>query len=106
MIKGDGRAVGEEFLKTSFHECRNPEKFIDDMEELVLMAKSKGLCLAQLDVGELLSKVFLLHHSHHVKLDPNFVSVIVSIMVLEGMGRSFDPEIDLMWKAAPFLMRS
>ena len=106
VAKGDGRAVGREFLQQSEQECQNPEQFIDDMEKIVLKARSHGLQLCKVDVSDLLSKVFAVLRQHHVKLDPNFVSVILSIMVLEGLGRTLDPDLDIMWRATPYLIRS
>ena len=103
---GDGRLVGKEFLQQSKQECQNPELFIDEMEKIVHQTRSQGFSLTKLDVGELLSNVFSLLRSHRVKLDPNFVSVILSIMVLEGLGRTLDPDLDLMWKATPYLLIS
>ena len=41
-----------------------------------------------------------------MKLDGNFASVILAIMILEGLGRSLDPNMDLVWKATPYIMES
>jgi aarF domain-containing kinase len=55
-------------------------------------------------VSDLLTRVFNVLRHHQVKLEPNFTSVIISIMVLEGLGRTLDPDMDLLWAAAPFLL--
>ncbi len=41
-----------------------------------------------------------------MKLESNFASVVLAIMVLEGLGRALDPDLDVITKAAPYLIRS
>lgn len=40
-----------------------------------------------------------------VKLESNFASIVFAIMVLEGLGRSLDPQLDILEAARPFLLR-
>ncbi len=103
MVKGDGRTVGEEILQQSEQRCVDPPRFIAEIEEIVVNARSK-LSLSKIDVSDLLTRVFNVLRHHQVKLEPNFTSVIISIMVLEGLGRTLDPDMDLLWAAAPFLL--
>lgn len=42
---------------------------------------------------------------YQVKIESSFTSVFIGIMVAEGVGRSLDPEVDLMSVAAPILLR-
>ena len=101
--KGDGAAVGKEILEQSPNSCENPQQFIAEIEEVVQQFRSK-LNLAQVDVSELLKSVFDLYRKHRVKVEPNFTSVLLGIMVLEGLGRTLDPELDLLWVAAPYVL--
>ncbi|XP_044534942.1 uncharacterized aarF domain-containing protein kinase 2 [Gracilinanus agilis] len=65
------------------------------------------LCFSlQLQVSNLLSSVFKLLMTHKVKLESNFASIIFAIMVLEGLGRSLDPKLDILEAAKPFLIKS
>jgi aarF domain-containing kinase len=41
---------------------------------------------------------------HKVKLDGSFSSIILALMVVEGLGRSLDPTLDIVQKAKPFLV--
>lgn len=41
-----------------------------------------------------------------MKLESNFASIIFAIMVLEGLGRSLDPELDILEAAKPLLIRT
>lgn len=41
-----------------------------------------------------------------VKLESNFASMVFAIMVLEGLGRSLDPNLDILEIAKPLLLRN
>lgn len=43
---------------------------------------------------------------HQVKLESNFASIVFAIMVLEGLGRSLDPNLDILEIARPLLLRN
>ena len=51
--------------------------------------KGYGLTLSAVDVGDLLLRVFRTLRDHRVKLDANFASVILAIMILEGERKTF-----------------
>ncbi len=44
--------------------------------------------------------------SHHVSLQGRFVSMVVSIGVVEGVGRLLDPKLDLLKVALPILVQA
>jgi aarF domain-containing kinase len=39
-----------------------------------------------------------------VEIDPAMSSVVVSMLVLEGLGRSLDPDLNLIKATMPFLL--
>jgi hypothetical protein len=41
--------------------------------------------------------------NHHVKLEADFVNTVISILLLEGIGRRLDPEMDLFKSAVPIM---
>lgn len=41
-----------------------------------------------------------------VKLESNFASIVFAIMVLEGLGRSLDPNLDILDLAKPLLLKN
>ncbi|PNJ51991.1 ADCK2 isoform 4, partial [Pongo abelii] len=63
-----------------------------------------AVVMGQLHVSSLLSSVFKLLMTHKVKLESNFASIVFAIMVLEGLGRSLDPKLDILEAARPFLL--
>jgi aarF domain-containing kinase len=81
--------------------CRQPEVVIDGevfalrMQHLVLSVKSKTFALGNLKIGDILNEVLSMVRTHHVRLEGDFVNVVLSILLLEGIGRNLDPDLDL-----------
>ena len=85
VIKGNSRDVGQLFLERSpMNHCQNPEKFVDEMAEIVKDVQIQRLTFKSTEVANLLIRVFNTLRDNHVKLDANFASVILAIMVIEG----------------------
>jgi len=82
---------------------RSPDIFEREMAHLVDSVHKQGLQLGTISVGQLLSRVLSLSYAHRVKLESRFVSVVVAIMLAEGMGRQLDPEVDIITRAAPHI---
>ena len=106
VVTGDGARVGELFLDRSHHQCQDREAFIHEMKLIVDKARRAQLSLDRIDVPSLLQSVFSTLIRHKVRLDANFSSVIISIAIVEGLGRALDPTLDLVPKALPYLVRS
>ena len=51
-------------------------------------------------------QVSSLVRQHRVQVDPAFTTLVMSIAVLEGLGRQLDPELDLFSVALPMLAAS
>lgn len=93
----DGYRAGELMIERS----RTPETAIDKelfalkVEKLVNRVKKQTFTLGTVSIGELLDKMLGMVRQHHVRMEGDFVSVIVAILLLEGIGRQLDPEMDL-----------
>ncbi|KAI1503450.1 hypothetical protein F5X99DRAFT_375272 [Biscogniauxia marginata] len=89
--------------------CRQPEAVIDEevfalkMQHLVLGVKSRTLALGNVKIGDILQQVLDMVRRHHVRLEGDFVNVVISILLLEGIGRSLDPNVDLLSSSLPIL---
>ncbi|KAF2016280.1 ABC1 family protein-like protein [Aaosphaeria arxii CBS 175.79] len=89
--------------------CRQPEAVIDAevfalrMQHLVLGVKSRTFALGNIKIGDILNEVLSMVRNHHVRLEGDFVNVVLSILLLEGIGRSLNPELDLFAGALPIL---
>ncbi|KAM8978898.1 uncharacterized aarF domain-containing protein kinase 2 [Sarcophilus harrisii] len=104
---GQGERVAELILQHArASECRDVEKFKAEMAVLVTQARKNTITLEKLQVANLLSSVFKLLMTHKVKLESNFASIVFAIMVLEGLGRSLDPKMDILEAAKPYLIKS
>ena len=81
--------------------CRQPEAVIDQevfalkMQHLVLGVKSRTFALGNIKIGDVLNQVLSMVRAHHVRMEGDFVNVVISILLLEGIGRSLDPNLDL-----------
>ena len=81
--------------------CRQPEAVLDEevfalrMQHLVLGVKSRTFALGNVKIGDILQEVLSMVRTHHVRIEGDFVNVVISILLLEGIGRSLDPGLDL-----------
>ena len=97
MAEFDGYKAGHLMVDR----CRQPEAVIDRevfalrMQHLVLGVKSRTFALGNVKIGDILHEVMSMVRSHHVRLEGDFVNVVLSILLLEGIGRRLDPDIDL-----------
>ncbi|KAL8941761.1 MAG: hypothetical protein Q9216_002046 [Gyalolechia sp. 2 TL-2023] len=89
--------------------CRQPDAVIDaevfalKMQHLVLGVKSRTFALGNIKIGDVLNEVLAMVRAHHVRMEGDFVNVVISILLLEGIGRSLDPGLDLFKSALPIL---
>ena len=81
--------------------CRQPGAVIDQevfalkMQHLVLGVKSRTFALGNIKIGDILNEVLNMVRGHHVRMEGDFVNVVISILLLEGIGRNLDPNLDL-----------
>ncbi|XP_042079117.1 uncharacterized aarF domain-containing protein kinase 2 isoform X2 [Haplochromis burtoni] len=108
VVLRQGERVAELILNHArANECKDAALFKKEMAELVDHALSSNtLSLGKVQVADLLSRVFGLLIKHKVKLESNFSSIIFAIMVLEGLGRSLDPNLDILDLAKPLLLKN
>ncbi|RXM37082.1 hypothetical protein EOD39_11225 [Acipenser ruthenus] len=89
VVLGQGERVAELILHHArASECRDVERFKCEMAELVNEARKNTVALGK------------------VKLESNFASIVFAIMVLEGLGRSLDPHLDILEIAKPLLLKN
>ncbi|KAI3371115.1 hypothetical protein L3Q82_023758, partial [Scortum barcoo] len=107
VVLRQGERVAELILNHArASECKDVPQFKKEMAQLVDHALSNTLSLGKIQVGDLLSRVFGLLIKHKVKLESNFASIVFAIMVLEGLGRSLDPNLDILDLAKPLLLKN
>ena len=67
-------------------------------------APQDQLRLSNVSIGDVLHQILELARFHKVKVESAFTSAALAIMVVEGLGRRMDPDLDLVNIAAPFLV--
>ncbi|SAM02604.1 hypothetical protein [Absidia glauca] len=107
VAKFDGYRVGELMVERcqSPQQVIQPELFALRMQNLILGLKQHTFHLGAVKIGSLLSEVRNMVRAHHVKLEGDFINVVVGIMLLEGIGRQLDPGLDLFKNALPVLRK-
>ena len=112
VIFNDGNRAGRLMVERAKHErCSQVEGCVDAFAEGIASIVSEfhdrrkeGLTLGAVRIGVLLSRVLDLCRIHGVEIDPSMASVVISTLVLEGLGRSLSPDLDLLNFAKPFVL--
>lgn len=66
--------------------------------------RKHGLTLGVVRIGTLLGRVLDLCRIHGVEIDPAMSNIVMSTLVLEGLGRCLDPDTNLFDIALPFVL--
>lgn len=108
VITNDGKAVGKLMIERSRAKDHiiDGDAFAEEMGKIVNDVHRNGLTLGRLGVSALLQKVLILCYKHQVKLESRFASVVVAMGIVEGLGRQLDPDIDILKRAAPYVMKA
>lgn len=114
VVFNDGFQAGSLMIERNKNNerCRQSPSSVDEfakgIEEIVSEfhnRRKEGLTLGAVRIGVLLHRVLDLCRIHGVEIDPAMASVVISTLVLEGLGRSLSPDLDLLTFARPFLLR-
>lgn len=108
VVRNYGDEAGRLLIERSRHHrvCLNADQFCEDMRQLVQDVNAKGLQLKNISISSIIEKLLMLCRKHNVKLESRFVQVIVSLGIVEGLGRRLDPDVDILKRAAPFILKA
>lgn len=97
LAQFDGYKAGELMIERSKtpETAINKELFKIKVERLVNKVKERTFTLGAVSIGDLLDNMLGMVRSHHVRMEGDFVSIVVAILILEGICRQLDPDIDL-----------
>jgi aarF domain-containing kinase len=112
VILNEGNQAGRLMVERARHErCSQVpggvDAFANGIEQLVAEfhdRRNQGLNLGAVRIGSLLSRVLDLCRIHGVEIDPAMASIVISTLVLEGLGRSLAPSLNLIDFALPFVL--
>lgn len=56
-----------------------------------------------MDIGEVVRGCLDVVRTHHVRMDANYVTLLVNVLCIEGLGRQMMPEYNILDSAKPML---
>lgn len=112
VILNDGKEAGRLMVERARYErCSQieggVEAFSSGVGDIVSEfhdRRKSSLTLGAVRIGSLLARVLDLCRVHGVEIDPAMASIVVSTLVLEGLGRSLEPNLNLMDCAVPYVL--
>jgi aarF domain-containing kinase len=112
VLLNNGRQAGRLMIERAKYErCSQlpggVDEFANGIEQLVSEfhdRRKEGLTLGAVRIGSLLSRVLDLCRVYGVEIDPAMASIVISTLVLEGLGRSLEPNLNLIDFAVPFVI--
>ena len=104
VAEKNGRLVGQLMLEQAKYEnCPDHEKFISGMEKIVNVVDTFNL--DEIEIGTVLRDVLNLVRENQVQVDSSFTTLVLSIILLEGLGRQLNPKLDIFKAALPMLIK-
>ena len=61
--------------------------------------------LKELELGKLLHQLLETAARHHLRISPNLFMMIKALSIVEGLGRTLDPDFDIIEQAGPFVRK-
>jgi aarF domain-containing kinase len=107
VLMNDGLKAGHLMVERSrTGVCKDKDGFAVEMNEIVSDVHKSGLNFRKVSVSELLGRVMHACYKHQVKLESKFISVVLAMTILEGLGRRLNPDADLMLAAGPYIAKA
>lgn len=107
IVQGDGkggaRLMVEHARQTKISKD-DREKFVSEMD--VLFNEIRNQKISHIDIGLFLTNMLNVVRKYRVKIESNFATLCVATVILEGIGRQLDPEINILDQSIPFLLYS
>ena len=107
IVNYDGREAASMMMERApnAHEIDEQAKEGFRREMAVLIDNVVRTPLKQLEVGLVLRNVLDLGRKYQIKVEPNFTTIALGTIIIEGMGRQLDPDFDFVGAARPYLQR-
>ena len=103
LVEGDGRLAAR-LMRNNAREQHvvDEEAFESDMDALVKQVPE--LNTKAVDIGVLLQQCLAIVRKHRVKIESDFASLVMALIVVEGVGRKLDPGMSLVKESIPILV--
>ncbi|CAM9546486.1 unnamed protein product [Ectocarpus fasciculatus] len=106
FVRHDGDHLGQIMCERS----RGSMPIIDQkgfekgMSDVVALMHREGI--EKVGVGAMMQRVFSLCYQHQVKLESRYASFIIAVSIMEGLVRQLDPDINILSKATPYIIKA
>lgn len=102
LARGDGRTVARFMYEGS------PRKEVTDYasyeaDVVRLVSKTHEKSLNELELSLVIGAVFEILRRHRLRADAAFTTINIAMLVVEGLGKKLDPELNLFKRIQPFL---
>jgi predicted unusual protein kinase regulating ubiquinone biosynthesis (AarF/ABC1/UbiB family) len=102
MGNGDGRAAARHVLQFSSEQPNaDPQGFEDEMQ-LLFERTCRGYGTAP-DFGKVVQGVLAAVRNHRVRINPNYMTLIINAMCLDAMARKLQPTYNVLDASKPLL---
>ena len=105
IVEGDGRLAAR-LMAENARESHvvNEEEYERQMDELVKQVPE--LNTKKTDIGQLLQKCLTIVRHNRVKIESDFASLVMSLIVVEGVGRKLDNQMSVVKESIPVLLKN
>ncbi|MCX6778196.1 MAG: AarF/UbiB family protein [Candidatus Micrarchaeota archaeon] len=104
IVQKDARAVADEFVNMGVAgEETDVEQFRADIEGVI--KEYYDVSIEQVDVGFVLRQIMEVSNRDRARVPPELVSLIRTLIIIEGIARSTDPKFNLIRTGRPFFER-
>jgi len=105
IVEGDGRLAAR-LMAENARESHvvNEEEYERQMDELVKQVPE--LNTHKTDIGQLLQKCLTIVRHNRVKIESDFASLVMSLIVVEGVGRKLDNTMSVVKESIPVLLKN
>ncbi|KAK8808585.1 hypothetical protein WA158_008486 [Blastocystis sp. Blastoise] len=107
LAQGDGYQSGQLLIDRAPQPAPpvyDPEGFCSKIKVLVDENMDNGVyVLSKLKISETLARMLSYSLFHQVRLDTRFTTLFVSVMILEGVGRQLDSEMNMVEQILPII---
>lgn len=104
IVTGDGKKGAHlmvEHARQTKISDKDRDKFAEEMD--VLFREIRNKKMSEIEVGVFISQVLNVVRKYRVKIESNFATLIIATVILEGIGRQLDPEINILDESIPIL---
>jgi ubiquinone biosynthesis protein len=106
MATNNGKQGAQIILETASFFPSNLISEAFEADVVALIDRVFGAKASEYQVAHFVVSLFDLQRRYHIRGTPNFTMAIISLLVLEGIVKRFDPDLDFQGEARPFILRA